>query len=61
MTYDPLLSQTLFTGLGAASAFLTSKLLVHSGYEFVDHGVYAMCAAVGAYFAALQSHTRTKL
>ena len=61
MTYDPLLSQTLFTGLGAASAFLTSKLLVHSGYDFVDQGVYATCAAVGAYFAAIQSHARKNL
>ena len=50
-----LLSQTLLTGCGAASAFLTSKLFVQSGYEFVDQGVYAMCAAVGAYLATLQS------
>lgn len=51
----PLLYQSLLTGCGAASAFLTSKLLVQSGSEFVDQGIYAMCAAVGAYLAALQS------
>ena len=53
-----IVTDTFFTGFGAAAFFFVSKLFVDSGYEFVDQGVHAGFAAVGAYMAAVHTMKR---